>query len=212
VRSRAWDLCDTTPCQVFRGTGLYAPDGTLLEPYEHPRSDTAIAATAGTVLTWTSAGTTSITFTEFSAANGGMTAAVSVPYQVAKPDPYDGCIPSSAHAWTRDVAVSRIESAYPSVGSYRSNEVLARVGLGEWGGRVTSVRISGRRGTVTVTGEALRFALGLRSTWFRSGVTAHPVTWTGTEPPTLGRSRRRDAFGCTPAGVRVRPPGSVTAS
>lgn len=196
---RAWDLCDTTACQVFRGTGTYAADGTLLQSAEHPRTDAAIAATAGTVLTWSSGGTSSIAFTEFSAANGGATAAGSVPYQVAKADPYDGRIPSTAHAWTTSVPVATIERAYPGIGTYRSITVLARNGVGEWGGRVTSVRVSGSRGSVTVTGDALRSALGLRSAWFRTGVGAHPRD--------LSRDGYADVLAVTPAGRLTLHPG-----
>ena len=196
---RAWDLCDTTACQVYKGTGTYAADGTLVTSAEHPRTDAAIAATAGTVLTWTSGGTTSVAFTEFSAANGGATAAGSVPYQVAKADPYDGRIPSTAHAWTTTVPVATVERAYPGIGTYRSITVLARNGVGEWGGRVTSVRVSGSRGSVTVTGDALRSALGLRSAWFRTGAGAHPRD--------LSRDGYADVLSVTTAGRLTLHPG-----
>ncbi len=196
---KAWDLCDTTACQVFKGTGTYAADGTLVTSAEHPRTDAAIAATAGTVLTWTAGGTTSVAFTEFSAANGGATAAGSVPYQVAKADPYDGRIPSTAHAWTTTVPVATVERAYPGIGTYRSITVLARNGLGEWGGRVTSVRVSGSRGSVTVTGDALRSALGLKSAWFRTGLGGHPRD--------LSRDGYADVLSVSATGRLVLHPG-----
>ena len=43
--------------------------------------------------------------------------------------------------------------------------VLDRDGNGQWGGRVEEIRIVGSRGRVTVSGDTLRSALGLRSTW-----------------------------------------------
>lgn len=197
--AKTWDLCDTTACQVFKGAGTYAADGTLLVSAEHPRTDAAIAATAATVLTWTSGGTTSVAFTEFSAANGGATAAGSVPYQVAKVDPYDGRIPSTAHAWTTSVPVATIERAYPTTGSFRSVTVLARNGVGEWGGRATSVRVSGSSGSVTVTGDALRSALGLKSAWIRTGVAPHPRD--------LSRDGYADVLAVTTAGRLTLSPG-----
>ena len=197
--AKAWDLCDTTACQVFKGAGSYAADGTLITSSEHERTDAAIAATAATVLTWTSGGTTSVAFTEFSAANGGATAAGSVPYQVAKADPYDGRIPSTAHAWTTSVPVATVERAYPTTGSFRSITVLARNGVGEWGGRATSVRVSGSSGSVTVTGDALRSALGLKSAWIRTGLAPHPRD--------LGRDGYADVLTVSPAGRLTLHPG-----
>ncbi len=44
--AKAWDLCDTSSCQTFKGAGTYSADGTLLASFEHPRTDAAIAATA----------------------------------------------------------------------------------------------------------------------------------------------------------------------
>ena len=44
-------------------------------------------------------------------------------------------------------------------------DALDRDGNGQWGGRVLSVRLAGTRGTVTVSGDALRFGLGLKSPW-----------------------------------------------
>ncbi len=177
--STAWDLCDSTSCQVFRGSGRYAADGSLLESYEHPRVDAAIADTAGTVLTWTSGGRTSIALTEFGAANGGTTAAGTLPYQASRSDPYDGAVASSSHAWTATVPASRIESAYRSIGTFRSLVVLSRDGAGEWGGRVLTARLLGSAGSVQVTGDQLRSVLGLRSSWVRTGAGAHPRDLTG---------------------------------
>lgn len=47
--------------------------------------------------------------------------------------------------------------------------MLSRDGHGDWGGRVTSLRLVGtdRDRSVTVSGDAFRTALGLKSTYIR---------------------------------------------
>jgi stage II sporulation protein D len=172
---RGWDTCDTVACQVFRGTATYFPDGTVGRG-ETPRTDEAVGRSAGQVLTHGAAGRRSIAFTEFSASNGGWTAAGGQPYLPAKPDPYDGYHPSAEQSWSASVPAARIESAYPSVGSLQGLEVTRRDGNGDWGGRVLEVRLTGSRGSALVTGAALRSALGLRSTW-----------WIVTQPSTDSR-------------------------
>ena len=109
-----------------QGRGTYGRGRERSSRLEQPRTDTAIAATAGTVLTWTYGGSTAVAFTEFSAANGGVDRCRVRAYQVAKADPYDGRIPSNAHAWTASVPVTTIERAYPAIGTYRSVVVLSR--------------------------------------------------------------------------------------
>ena len=70
-----YDLCDTSQCQVYGG----ADD-------EHPAADAAIRPTAKQGLFYDGRPA----FTQFSASNGGFSAAGSMPYLVAQPDPYDG--------------------------------------------------------------------------------------------------------------------------
>lgn len=143
-------LCDTTSCQVYGGAAA-----------EHPASDTAIKATAGTVLL--DGGEPA--FTQFSSSSGGWTSAGSVPYLRAVQDPYDGWSGNPVHDWTLQLPAARLERAWPRLGDLQVVEVLARDGQGEWGGRVTSVRLTGSGGSVTVSGDTLRTRLGLRSTY-----------------------------------------------
>ena len=63
------------------------------------------------------------------------------------------------------VTDDRIESQWPALGDLRQVEVLSRDGNGQWGGRVRSIRLTGSQGKVTLSGDAFRFGLGLRSTW-----------------------------------------------
>ena len=149
-RARHHQVCDTTSCQVYGGADA-----------EHPASDAAIRATKGQARTVDGAPA----FTQFSASSGGWTSQGSRDYLVAQEDPYDGYAGNSVHSWSVTVTDDRIEATWPAVGDLRSVEVLSRDGNGEWGGRVRSLRLTGSGGSVTLTGDAFRFGLGLRSTW-----------------------------------------------
>ena len=157
------EICDTTQCQVYDGLADYGLDGALRARYTDSRSDAAITATSRNIRTWEGAPA----FTQFSASNGGWTVAGSRPYLVAKADPYDGAVPNSANTWrvTSTSVVSRLQSAYPSIGAFRSIEAT-RDGRGEWGGRMTSAVLTGSAGTRSVSASSLRDLLGLRTTWF----------------------------------------------
>lgn len=156
-RSASYQLCDTTSCQVYGGVAA-----------EHPASNAAIDATKGQVLT---AGGEPA-FTQFSSSSGGWTSAGSVPYLAAQKDPYDGWAGNTVHRWRTTVDDTRLERAWPAVGDLRRIAVTARDGHGQWGGRVRTLRLTGSRGSVTVTGDAFRWALGLRSTYLTLGVAA----------------------------------------
>ena len=149
-RAQHYQVCDTTSCQVYGGADA-----------EHPASDAAIRATKGQARTVDG----EPAFTQFSASSGGWTSQGSVDYLVAQEDPYDGYDGNTVHSWSVTVTDDRIESTWPKVGDLRSVEVLSRDGNGQWGGRVRSLRLTGSGGSLTVTGDAFRFGLGLRSTW-----------------------------------------------
>ena len=169
----AWHICDSTSCQVYNGyTGETAPESK--------------AATA-TSLQYLTYGGAPI-FAEFSSADGGWTSDGGKPYLVAKADPYDGVVTGTAnwgHAWTKDVTASAIQAAYPSIGSIERIVVTDRVGSGEWGGRVITARLEGSKADLTVSGTALRSALGLKSEWFRAALVAPapPPVVIPTAPP-----------------------------
>lgn len=176
VASRPWwyDTCDTTQCQVYRGAGLYSGTGVLLDSYEDSRASAAINATSGRILTYGGRPA----FTQFSASNGGHTAAGSQPYLVAKPDPYD-----AYPGWSVTLTPAQVSAKYPQVGAFQRFEVT-RDGLGPYGGRAVTVRIVGASGTVTVTGNQFRSAFGLRSTlWQSSSATPPPAPKPQPRPP-----------------------------
>jgi hypothetical protein len=149
-------LRDTTASQVYGGVGA-----------EHPASDDAIRATRRKALTADGAPA----FTQFSSSNGGWSVRGTVPYQQARKDPYDDWSGNPVHDWSITVWDSTFESRWPALGNLRRITVADRDGNGDWGGRVTSLRLVGSRATVVVSGDTMRSILGLRSTWvtFRIG-------------------------------------------
>jgi stage II sporulation protein D len=148
---RYYQICDTTACQVYRGATA-----------EEPRADAAVAATARRILTYQG----EPAFTQFSASNGGWSTVGSRPYLVARADPYDGRTESSAHAWTLRLSAARIQAAFPGIGALNRLRVTRRDGHGEWGGRVVTIVLDGRRKDVTLSGDGFRSVFGLRSSWF----------------------------------------------
>ena len=149
-RSSAFDVYDTTASQVYGGVDA-----------EHPASDAAIRATRRRILESDGAPA----FTQFGSSNGGWTVQGSVSYQRARQDPYDDWAGNPVHDWSVTVWDSTFENAWPSLGNRRRIRVVDRDGNGDWGGRVSTLRLVGSKNTVTVSGETMRSTLGLRSTW-----------------------------------------------
>lgn len=177
------DLCDTTSCQVFAGTTSYSASG-VATALEQPSTDAAVQATAGVTLSYGGAPIVA----EYSSSSGGWTAAGSQPYLAADEDPYDAVAPQNTHAsWNAVLPASVVESAYPSIGVLQRMVVVSRNGFGDWGGRVQQVRFEGSTGSVTASGEEVRFLRpypanpdGFHSAWF-TVLNADPSTL----PPVL---------------------------
>ena len=146
-----YDLCDTSNCQVYGGVDD-----------EHPAATAAIQATAKQGLFYGDRPA----FTQFSASNGGYSAAGSMPYLVAQPDPYDGVANPAYSTWTRAVDDTQIQAKWPSIGDLTSIEVTTRDGNGEWGGRVVDLAFVGTSGTQRTDGDTVRDAFTLPSDWF----------------------------------------------
>ncbi len=154
--SAIYDTCDSTRCQVFNGDADYNASGALLRSYTTSSTRAAVTSTAGRYLAYGGAPA----FTQFSASNGGYSVAGSRPYLVAAPDPFDGLA-----GWRVELSGAQIENAYPQLGRLRQVSAV-RDGRGDYGGRVTSLTLTGSGGSVTVTGNAFRSTFGLRSTLF----------------------------------------------
>ncbi|MEV8373698.1 SpoIID/LytB domain-containing protein [Kribbella sp. NPDC056861] len=167
---RAYDLCDTTSCQVYGG-------------YNDEKNSTnnAIAATAGQIRLYKG----KPIMAEFSSSNGGATATGDTAYQVMKLDGWDA-YPGNRNpnaTWSVTRTSAQLQAAF-GVGALRSLRVLRRTGVGPSGGRVTSVQAVGSKGKVVLTGDQVRLRLHLRSAWFGfAGVQPTSLNMSTTEEP-----------------------------
>ena len=171
------NTCDTQDCQVYGGAALR--EGVSEQPYslEDPRTDLAIAETAGVVIRNRNGG---VVRTEFSSSNGGRTAGGSF---TAQADPGDLASNSSLMVWTRSVSAAQLQQRYPQIGTLTSVST-AHDGLGgDWNGYTTEVAITGTNGAVKMSGWAFRTAFDLPAPWY--GVT--PVFPAEFESAPVGR-------------------------
>jgi stage II sporulation protein D len=144
-----YDICDTTSCQVYGGKAS-----------ENTQGDAAVKGTAGTVVSYGG----KVALTQFAASNGGALAASNLPYLVAKRDPYDGV--AASQAWSRTLSGASIAKAWPSVGTVTKLQVTKRDGTGSWGGRVVTIKVTGSRGSVSVSGSTFQSRFGMRSSLY----------------------------------------------
>jgi SpoIID/LytB domain protein len=160
-----FDLFSDTRSQVYGGVA-----------YETPRTNEAVARTAGRVLTWN--GQTATTF--FFSTSGGRTADVrevwpsarDAPYLRSVPDPYD--VRSPHHTWGPIVVPdTRVAAAlHAAIRAVRVDRSAS--------GHASDVVLGGRR----VDADVFREKLGLASTVFTLGsmslaATRPQVTWGG---------------------------------
>jgi len=163
------DTCDTVQCQVYQGANV-----------EQVSSSAAIDATAGEVRLRNG----SIIGTEFSSSTGGWTAGGTFP---PVEDRGDGATSNPNHTWSVRLTDDQIEAAY-GLTDLLDIQVEDRNGLGEYGGRVTMLRIVGSNKTVFPSGDDFRIKLGLRSNWFTPTPAKPPVelVWTIRSTATPG--------------------------
>jgi stage II sporulation protein D len=148
---RYYHTCDTTSCQVYGGADR-----------EYASTNQAVRETAREILRY--GGEPALT--QFSASSGGYTGDGGLPYLRPQPDPWDGWSGNSVHEWKTTIDTARLEAKYQSLGRLRAVRIFDRNGYGDWGGRVQAMRLIGSRNTVTISGDDLRWAYGLRSSWF----------------------------------------------
>jgi SpoIID/LytB domain protein len=172
----AFDLCDTTSCQVYSGRATVTAAGTVT-PNEHARTDAAIAATATMVLQYPVGGTWQVAFTQFSSSNGGYSVAGSRPYLVAQADPYSGSAAGdTVSTWHATLTASSLDSRCGAGDRVRSIQVTSRDGRGALGGRITGLRLECGTGFVELTTELAR-RLGMRSSWWAPESDTYPSTF-----------------------------------
>ncbi|MFI5709898.1 SpoIID/LytB domain-containing protein [Kribbella sp. NPDC051620] len=159
---RAYDLCDTTSCQVYGGYND-----------EEKTTNAAITATAGQIRLYQG----KPIMAEFSSSNGGATADGPVAYQVMKVDSWDS-YPGNKNpnvTWTVTRTSSQLQATF-GVGTLKRLRVVRRTGIGPSGGRVLTVEAVGSKGKVVLTGDQVRIRLHMRSAWF---------TFAGVQPLVL---------------------------
>lgn len=166
--SSGYDICDTTACQVYRGMDNETANG-----------NSAVSATANVIMAYGGRAA----FTQFSSANGGQITTGDYPYQIAQKDPYDGLVKDQT--WSKKISASKLGKAF-GVGTARKVQITKRDGYGRWGGRVASIKITGTKKTVTVSGGTFKGKFGMRSNYFTVNGTsgpANPSTPTPTPTP-----------------------------
>jgi stage II sporulation protein D len=147
---KKFDLFSDTRSQVYGGIA-----------YETPKTNLAVARTAGQVLTWNG----HVATTYFFSTSGGRTADVrevwpklgDIPYLRSVPDPYDSLSPH--HAWGPIAfdATHLARRLHVTSGAVSVERTVD--------GRVATIRIGSRR----IDGDTFRTELGLASTWFQVG-------------------------------------------
>ncbi|HET8971003.1 MAG TPA: SpoIID/LytB domain-containing protein, partial [Candidatus Nanopelagicales bacterium] len=161
--SSGYDICDTTSCQVYRGMDNETANG-----------DAAVRATAHVIMAFGGRPA----YTQFTSSNGGQITTGDYSYQIAQKDPYDGLIKSQT--WSKTISASRLGSAF-GVGRAKRVQITKRDGYGKWGGRVRSIKITGAKRSVTVSGGRFKGRLGLRSEYLTVNGTSSPSR---SQPPT----------------------------
>ena len=155
--SPAWyDVYDDTRSQVFPGTKVGSSSK------EFASSTAAVNATANQVMMYGS----EVVYAQFCSSSGGYTNTGSKPYLKAVPDPWDEVAANPNHVWQKTVAISTIESAYPTVGRLSALRITSRTGLGDEGGRVLGITVEGANGSVATTGISFASKVGLKHHWF----------------------------------------------
>lgn len=157
--------CDSVACQAYVGYGQRAAGSSTIVRHEDPRTNAAVNGTSLQVRMWPDG---RIAATEFSSSTGGWTAGGAF---AAVPDDGDDIAANPHHSWSKTVSRAAIETAFDrrqgrDMGALQGFDSIVRNGIGDMGGRVTSIRARFSGGTVTLSGDALRALLGLKSAWF----------------------------------------------
>lgn len=209
--SSAYDICDTSSCQVYGGAAHYAADGTLLWTDD----PAAVAGDENQYLNYRGAPI----FAQFSASDGGWTTDGGMPYLTAHADPYDTEAAGNPYVDYTETVRSSDVAAYFGLAELTGVTVVARDGHGPWHGRVTTARITGRDAaghttTITTDGQNLQWAMGLGTDWLRIAPVHEPRGQLGSV--TAGRHGVRVKgwavdidHAATPRRVRVSVDGRV---
>ena len=157
--SSGYDICDTTSCQVYRGSDNETANGNA-----------AVLATAHVIMSFGG----KPAYTQFTSSNGGQITTGDYSYQIAQRDPYDGLIKSQS--WSKTISASRLGNAF-GVGTAKRVQITKRDGYGRWGGRVTTIKITGTKRSVSVSGTTFKGKFGMRGNYFTVN-----GTWSSAKP------------------------------
>ncbi len=150
-----FDICATDSCQVYRGTET-----------EHPRSDAAITATRGLVLTH--GGTFARTY--YHSDSGGVVASAAEVWGTPLsylPGGTDILVTTPHRQWTRTLSPGLVTAAVQNSGRNVGTVSSMTVTAYSESGRVHSLRVNGSAGSTTYEGAlatAFLRGLGLKST------------------------------------------------
>lgn len=158
--------CDTTACQVYGGEYTRPLNSLTRTSLDDPRSNAAIAATAGVVRKHSDG---RVARTEFSSSTGGWTAGGTFP---SVQDVGDGTAANPNHNWSVAVDAGTL-AAKLGVPAITGISVSQRNGLGADGGRVRQVVVETTGGQFTFTGSQFRSRVGLKSDWFSFNVRSY---------------------------------------
>lgn len=153
--TRPWDVCASEACQVYRGTAV-----------EHPRSDRAVRATEGIVITYDGAPAAAY----YHADSGGTVASAAevwgrdVPYLRSRNDAH---ATSPHRGWTARLDPARLARALVSEGYAVGTPTALSIEARTASGRAARAAIEGTAGRVVLEGPPLTRVLrgaGLKST------------------------------------------------
>ncbi len=160
---QAFDVYDSVRSQAYPGAAVHDSRWQVVRWREDPRTDAAIAETAGVQVTRDGGPV----LTQFSSSNGGASARTGLSHMVAQVDPWDSrAEPNPRRSWSARITTTELARRCPAAGSIQALQVLGREGVGQWGGRITSLRVAGSAGQCTLTGDwAIRQGLGVYSSY-----------------------------------------------
>ena len=156
------ETCDTISCQVYLGKAEQVGTSAF-KLLEDPRTDRAIAETAGQVRLSSNG---AVARTEFSSSTGGVTAGIAggSPFPTVT-DEGDDTASNPNNTWTAKIGVDVIEAKYGR-GTLEEIRILERNGLGAEGGRVKRMLLVFSGDDLEITGDQFRSAFSLKSDWF----------------------------------------------
>ncbi len=150
-----YDICSTEKCQVYGGVNA-----------EHPKHTTAVLATRGLIVSYNNKPISAL----YHADSGGFTASSeevwggSIPYLIARPDPYSE---SSNSNWSKEISPAAVQLSLNNMGSPVGSVSSIEMVSESESGRPASIRITGSSKTIILQGalaSRLLRGLGLKST------------------------------------------------